>query len=131
VRLPQPDGEELVFDTLRGRPLVINFWATWCPPCVKEMPLLEQFARSHPDVVVVGVAVDKAEAVRSFLARAPVTFRIGVAGFAGSALARHLGNAQGALPFSVAVDRAGQIVARRLGEIDANELADWAKRLSA
>ena len=129
LRLPQADGGELVFESLRGRPLVINFWATWCPPCVKEMPLLDRFAREHPQLAVVGVAVDKMDAVRSFLARTPVAFRIGVAGFAGSALARQLGNAQGGLPYSVAVDRRGQILAQQLGETHSVELEAWARRL--
>jgi len=131
TRLPQVGGGELAFSELKGQALLVNFWATWCPPCVKEMPLLDRFAREQAGhLTVVGIAVDRAEAVRAFLAATPVGFRIGVAGFAGSGLARELGNPQGGLPFSVLLDRQGQIVDRKLGETLPAELEDWAKRVT-
>lgn len=116
----------------QGRALLLNFWATWCPPCVKEMPLLDRVAREQAGKLgVVGIAVDRQEAVREFLGRTPVSFPIGVAGFAGSTLARALGNPQGALPYTLLIDRTGQLVGRHLGETRAEDLAPWLQALEA
>jgi thiol-disulfide isomerase/thioredoxin len=78
---PQPEGGPLVMAHLRGSPLVLNFWATWCPPCVKEMPELDRFARAFAaqGVRVVGLAIDNAGPVRQFLQRTPVSYAIGMA----------------------------------------------------
>lgn len=131
TRLPQAGGGELVLAELKGQPLLVNFWATWCAPCVKELPLLDRFAREQAGrIAVVGIAVDRHEAVQTFLAKSPVTFRVGVAGFAGGTLARELGNAQGGLPFSVALDRQGRLLDRKLGETHAEDLQAWALRLA-
>ena len=78
---------------LRGQPLLINFWATWCPPCIKELPEFDRFARSHAKQLrVVGLAIDSLAPVQEFLKKQPVGFAIGLAGFAGTDLARSLGN---------------------------------------
>ena len=73
-----PSGARLPTRSLRGRPLVLNFWATWCPPCVKEMPELDRFAREAGPRgwQVLGVAIDQADAVRRFLHTTPVSFPI-------------------------------------------------------
>ena len=126
ARFVRPDGRPLVMAELRGAPLIVNFWATWCPPCVKEMPEIDRFARQHPGQVgVVGLAVDNAAPVREFLARTPVSYPIGLAGFEGSDLSRRLGNERGGLPFTVFFDRSGSPVQRRLGETSFAELAGW------
>jgi thiol-disulfide isomerase/thioredoxin len=129
-RFPRPEGGELVFAELRGRPLLINFWATWCPPCVKELPEIDRFWRSHGQTLaVVGLAIDGPEPVRSFLQRTPVGIAIGLAGFAGTDLSRSLGNLAGALPFTVLLNAPGDIVQRKLGETSYAELANWVKKL--
>ena len=124
---PQPDGQPLVMARLRGAPLVLNFWATWCPPCVKEMPELDRFAREFAGqgVRVVGLAIDNAGPVRQFLQRTPVSYAIGLAGFEGTELARSLGNDRGGLPFTAFFDRRGALVQRKLGETSFGELARW------
>jgi thiol-disulfide isomerase/thioredoxin len=106
----------------------MNFWATWCPPCVKEMPLLDQFHRQHRAAgwQVVGLAVDGPTPVRQFLARVPVGFAIGLAGFDGTELSRRLGNERGALPFTVVFGKEGRVLHRKLGEVTPEELATWA-----
>jgi thiol-disulfide isomerase/thioredoxin len=128
ARFPQPAGGELSMASLRGRPLVLNFWATWCAPCVKEMPELDRFQRAHAPRgwQVVGVAIDQAEPVREFLQRVPVGFPIAIAGLAGMELLRKLGNASGALPFTVVYGADGRARQRKLGETSAKELAGWA-----
>jgi thiol-disulfide isomerase/thioredoxin len=131
MRFPRPEGGELEMAGLRGRPLLLNFWATWCPPCVKEMPELDRFHRAWAAAGwrVVGLAVDGPTPVREFLARAPVGYAIALAGFEGTELSRRLGNERGALPFTVLFDAAGRIVQRKLGETHYDELVAWAKAL--
>jgi thiol-disulfide isomerase/thioredoxin len=126
-RFPRPEGGELVMADLRGSPLILNFWATWCAPCVREMPELDRFHERHAGAGwrVVGLAIDKRDPVRDFLTRVPVRFPIGLAGFGGSDLGRSLGNAQGGLPFTVVLDRRGQVLTRKLGETTAAELETW------
>ncbi len=129
MRFPQPDGGELVMAERRGKPLLLNFWATWCPPCLKEMPDLDRFARAFGGRgwQVVGLAIDGPTPVREFLQRTPVGFAIGLAGFEGTDLSRQLGNAQGALPFTAVFDARGRIVQRKLGQTTFAELETWGK----
>jgi thiol-disulfide isomerase/thioredoxin len=130
LRFDRPEGGELVMAELRGRPLLINFWATWCPPCIKEMPELDRFAGAHSQrLSVVGLAIDRLVPVQEFLARQPVRFAIGLAGLEGSDLGRQLGNNVGALPFTVLLDAQGQLVQRKLGETRYDELEDWLKSI--
>jgi thiol-disulfide isomerase/thioredoxin len=126
-RFDRPGGGQVVLDSFRGRPLLLNFWATWCPPCVAELPLLDQFQREQASRgwQVVGLAVDNLAPVVDFLARRPVGFAIGLAGMDGIELARRLGNSGGALPFSVVFDRSGLVAHRKLGAILPEDLAQW------
>ena len=126
--LPRPEGGELRMAALWGKPLVLNFWATWCPPCIEELPELERFhqAWSPRGWQVAGLAVDAPTPVREFLARQPLSFPVGLAGLDGSALSRTLGNDRGALPFTAVFDGAGRMVQRKLGQTSFDELATWA-----
>jgi thiol-disulfide isomerase/thioredoxin len=128
----QPGGGPLNWAALKGRPLLINFWATWCPPCVKEMPELDRFHREFGarGWQVVGLAVDGPTPVREFLARTPVGFRIGLAGMDGTELATALGNTAGGLPFSVLIDAQGRIRQRKMGATHFDELAGWATAIA-
>jgi thiol-disulfide isomerase/thioredoxin len=129
MSFPQPDGRELVMAAFRGRPLVINFWATWCPPCVKEMPELDRFQREFAGDgwQVVGLAIDGPTPVRQFLEQVPVSFAIGLAGFGGTELAKALGNSRGGLPFTAVFNAKGQRVQTKMGETDFAELSTWAR----
>lgn len=131
LRFARPGGGELALADLRGRPLLLNFWATWCPPCVEEMPLLDRFQREQAATgwQVVGLAVDSAAPVVEFLAKHPMSFAIGMAGMEGTALTRALGNTQGALPFSVIFDAKGHAVDRKLGAVSQDDLRRWVRRL--
>jgi thiol-disulfide isomerase/thioredoxin len=125
----QPDGSTLSMPTLRGAPLLLNFWATWCPPCVKEMPLLDRFHREHRarGWQVVGLAVDGPSPVREYLARLPMGFPIGLAGLGGAELSRSLGNVNAALPFTVVFDAHGTVHARKLGSVSNDDLESWVR----
>jgi thiol-disulfide isomerase/thioredoxin len=127
----RPDGGTLAMADLWGRPLVLNFWATWCPPCIEELPDLDAFHRdwSARGWQVVGLAVDSRRAVESFLVRQPLSFAIGLAGLEGTELSRQLGNERGALPFTAVFDSQGRIVQRKLGQTHRAELEQWARSL--
>ena len=131
ARFEAPDGGEIVMAAFRARPLVLNFWATWCAPCIEEMPLLDRFEREHRSAgwQVVGLAVDSAEPVRQFLAHTPVGFPIGLASARGVGLSRSLGNVKGALPFSVVFAAGGEPFARKLGTLKWQELTSWVSQV--
>ena len=124
-----PAGTRLAMADLRGQKLVLNFWAPWCPPCVREMPALDRFQRNFGPRGwrVVGLAADKLGPVREFLARAPVSFEIGLAGFTGIELSRRLGNEAGGLPFTLLFGRDGALRQRHSGETHYAQLAQWAE----
>ena len=77
-----PDGQVLKMQNLQGRPLVINFWATWCAPCVEEMPLLDIFFRQNvaKGWQMVGLAIDQPSRVRQYLSQNAISYPIGLAG---------------------------------------------------
>ena len=112
----------------RGKPLLVNFWATWCAPCVEEMPMLDVFYRQQAanGLQVVGLAIDQPSSVRKFLQRTPVTFPIGLAGLEGTELTRVLGNDAGGLPFSVLFAADGSVRQRRIGRVSQADLRAWA-----
>lgn len=122
-----PAGGQLALSALRGQPLLLNFWATWCPPCVRELPLLDDFQRRHAarGWRVAGLAVDNAPPVREFLRQHPVAFPVGLASADGIEVSRSLGNGTGALPFSVVFDRQGAAVRSKLGVIEPSDFDDW------
>ena len=122
-----PDGKPVQLSAFKGRPLLVNFWATWCPPCVKELPMLSEFAakQGSQGIQVIGLAVDKPEAVLRFLQRQPVQFPVAMAMQGGLGLSRALGNLQGGLPFTVLFDDKGQVRQRKIGELSGEDLANW------
>ena len=126
-RFPTPDGGTLALSSLRGQRLLINFWATWCPPCVEELPLLSAFYDQNKanGWHLLGLAVDKPAPVAQFLARTPVAFPVALAGMEGVDLSRSLGNTAGALPFSVLFAADGSIQQRKIGQLSEKDLAAW------
>lgn len=122
-----PDGGKLALKTLQGRPLLINFWATWCPPCVEELPLLDAFYRENAAKgwQVLGLAVDKVGPVRDFLLKQPLSFPIALAGMEGVSLSKSLGNVSGGLPFSVVLGADGGLRNRKIGKLSAADLTLW------
>lgn len=128
LNLETPAGGQLAFADLRGKPLLLNFWATWCAPCVREMPQFDRFFREFAPGgwQVVGIAIDNARAVNEFLVKRPVHYPVALGGLGGTELSRTLGNAAGALPFTVMFDRDGSVVQRKLGETSLEELRQWA-----
>ncbi len=125
------DGTTLSMRDFSGRPLLVNFWASWCAPCVEEMPMLDAFYAAHRahGWQLVGLAADQPPAVQRFLQSTPVSFPIALVGLAGIQLSRQLGNEAGGLPFTLLVDRAGRIRQRKLGQLSRSELDSWVKSI--
>lgn len=126
---PRPGGgPPLALASLRGKPLIVNFWATWCPPCLREMPALERFQRqfANQSWQVLGLAVDSEQAVLAYLAKNPVGYAVALAGLEGIDLSRTWGNSQGGLPFTVVFDRIGRVTHTHLGEASDAQMAAWA-----
>jgi thiol-disulfide isomerase/thioredoxin len=130
LTLVRPEGGELVLAGLRGKPLLVNFWATWCAPCLRELPEIDRFHREFGPRgwQVLGLAIDGPTPVREFLTRVKLGFPIGLAGLDGTDLVRGLGNPQGGLPFSVMIGAQGRVLQRKIGETHFDELAGWAAK---
>lgn len=125
----QLDGKVLTTASLRGKPLVLNFWATWCPPCVEELPLLSAFFNENKSKgwQVFGLAVDQATPVTRFLAQSPLGFPVALAGFPGIEVSKSLGNLSGGLPFTVVFGSAGRVLHRKMGKLTPDDLRAWAQ----
>ena len=124
-----PDGKPQAMSSFKGKRLLLNFWATWCPPCVEELPLLDSFYQEHKGNgwQVLGLAVDQPSMVRRWLQTRPLSFAVGMAGLDGTELSKSLGNLAGGLPFTVVFGASGELLVRKIGKVSQDELASWAK----
>jgi len=122
--LPELNGKPHSLEEWRGKIIVLNFWATWCPPCREEIPLLIalQKKRAAEGLQVVSVAIDNETAVRPYRQSAGINYPVLMGGDEALDLVARYGNNMGALPFTVIIDRGGAIVARKLGAFTRNEL---------
>ena len=102
-----------------GRPTLINFWATWCKPCLREMPLLQSLAETYSEQLdVVGIAIDDPGQVGDFVAELGISYPILIGTSDVRETQRRFGNPDGMLPYSVIIDADGIIRWRHLGELD-------------
>ena len=122
-----PGHAPLAMSGFAGHPLLLNFWATWCAPCIEELPLLDRFyaENSAKNWQVLGLAVDETSSVQAFLRHAPVRFPIAMAGMAGIQLSKTLGNLGGGLPFTIVIGSGGQVLHRKMGRVQPADLLLW------
>ncbi|GHA80869.1 TlpA family protein disulfide reductase [Cognatilysobacter bugurensis] len=129
VRAQRLDGAPLTLPgDFAGRPVLVNLWASWCGPCIEEMPELERFAQAQGanGVQVVGIALDEADAVRAFLQRVPVTYAIALDAPGPRDAGVQLGNTRGVLPYTALIDARGRLVKQKIGPFQPGEIDDWA-----
>lgn len=126
IELAALDGPPRALDAAEwsGRLRLVNFWATWCAPCVHEMPLLDAYDAAREDLIVIGIALDQADPVRAFVANVGIRYPIllDTPGPADSSV--RLGNARGVLPYSVLLDADGRLVATRVGDFEDRDALD-------
>ena len=124
-RLPDLDGVMHGVSEWEGKVLVVNFWATWCPPCLKEMPAFVELQEKygHRGLQFVGIAIDRPEVVRNFMDSMAINYPVLIGDLAGIEVGRRYGNRLGSLPYTVVVDRDGQMVFSKRGELS-RELAE-------
>jgi thiol-disulfide isomerase/thioredoxin len=122
IRLKDLSGRAHPLAEFKGAPTIYNFWATWCAPCRREIPLLNQLYAAHraEKLQLVGVALDFREDVQKFLKSTPIAYTVLVAEQDGAVVATQFGM-ELVLPFSVFANGAGQIIAVKVGELHLNE----------
>jgi thiol-disulfide isomerase/thioredoxin len=124
IYLPDVSGNIHSISEWQGKIRVINFWATWCPPCLKEIPefmaLQEQYA--DKGLQFIGIAIDDQDSVQEYLVSTQINYPILIGGVTGIALAQQLGNRFDAVPFTLVVNQQGQIIHRQPGEFSREQI---------
>lgn len=123
-------GKQQNLGQWKNKPLLINFWATWCTPCVDEMPELSalQTELGAQKIQIIGIGIDSPSNISEFASKYQIQYPLYVAGMSGSELSRQLGNQAGGLPFTVLIGSDGQIRRTYLGRL---KMADLRKDLAA
>jgi thiol-disulfide isomerase/thioredoxin len=123
------DGQMRNIKEWDGKLILVNFWATWCPPCIKEIPDLIDLQQAYGDqgFQIVGVAIDDEEPVKAFAKDMGMNYPSLLAGIDGTGLVKRFGNGIGALPYSVFINREGEIsdtIRGELSKMHAKEILD-------
>ena len=122
------EHQPFALSDFRGSAVLLNFWASWCTPCIEEMPVLDAFARDPGNRTrVVGIALDQLQPVLDFLQTHPVSYRIAIGSRRFPDESNLLGNEHSLLPYSVLIGADGVVLKTRLGGFDAAELDAWVK----
>lgn len=119
ANLPNENGVSQALSQYKGKIIVLNFWATWCPPCREEMPELSQLQQEYANknVVVLGIAIDEIGLVKEFAKSTKVSYPLFAAEEEGMTLGSALGNNKGVLPYTLIIDTNGNVVKTYFGRI--------------
>jgi thiol-disulfide isomerase/thioredoxin len=130
-----PEDKPLVFESLKGKPLIVNFWARWCGPCRKEIPDLAEMHAKYKGkgLVIIGIGVEdpaNRDSVREFAKAYEMNYTLVIAGVqAGVELMQAIGNPKSGLPFTIVIDRHGKIVAKKLGAMSKADMEAAIKQI--
>jgi len=118
--LPDLSGAPQQIGNWKGKVLVVNFWATWCPPCLEEIPhfvrMQERFGGQG--LQFVGIAIDEADKVRAFARKQMINYPIMIGQMDAIELSKTAGNKAGGLPYTLVLDRSGAVVSQHYGGLD-------------
>lgn len=127
LTLPDLEGHPHALSAYRGRRLLLNFWASWCGPCLDEMPALNRAQQKFGDhgAIVLGIAMDEPDRVRAFLSTHPMSYPILLGQLEAPSTSLQLGDEREILPFSVLVDINGRVLAKHAGAMPDAQLEQW------
>lgn len=120
VPMPDLEGKSRRVGDWAGKILVVNFWATWCPPCLEEMPELSRLQEKYRDrdVVVLGISTDELDKIREFAKEHPVSYPLLAGNVEAMDLGISLGNDKGVLPYTAIIKADGTIAKTYFGQVD-------------
>ena len=128
IRLPALDGTTVELPAAHaGKPILVNLWASWCGPCIEEMPELDRYAAAQGanGTQVVGIALDDAAAVEVFLQRVPVRYTILLDEAGPRDAGVQLGNPKGVLPYTALISADGRLIKQKIGPFQHGEIDNW------
>jgi thiol-disulfide isomerase/thioredoxin len=119
-----PDGKTKSLADYRNNVLIVNFWATWCAPCVQEMPELSAMHAelASKKIQFIGIGIDSQDNMTEFAQKYKISYPLYVGGMSGTQLTTTLGNTKGGLPFTVLLNKSGEIVKTYSGRLDMKQL---------
>ena len=125
LKLKDLDGKEHELRTAIKKPTLVNFWATWCGPCIEEIPELVEFATNQTDIEVLGIALDEPDAAKQFVERFNMKYPQLYDEVGPRDASVSLGNPRGVLPYSVLIDADGRLIKQKIGPFHKGDIEKW------
>lgn len=131
LELPDLKGQTQHFNQWRGRPLVVNFWATWCAPCREEIPLFVKLQERYrgAGLLFIGISIDQADKTSEFAANFRINYPVLIGTFDTMKMSQLFGNTKGVLPYTVIIDRNGRVISTEMGGLSMEKLEQRLKPL--